>query len=64
MEELVLVIPKNNLDVRDPETKQILKAEGELKVKNSYWIRRSLANEVQLQAPEKTNNLVIKNKKE
>ena len=36
----IKVKPKKGLLVRDPETREPLKAKGEEKPRNTYWLRR------------------------
>ncbi len=36
----IKIKPLNGLIVRDPETREPLKAEGEEKPRNPYWLRR------------------------
>ncbi|GIC79503.1 DUF2635 domain-containing protein [Moritella sp. F3] len=36
----IKVKPKKGLLVRDPNTREPLKAAGELKPRNTYWLRR------------------------
>ncbi len=36
----IKVKPKEGLMVRDPETREPLKSAGEVKPRNSYWLRR------------------------
>lgn len=36
----IKVKPKKGLLVRDPHTREPLKAAGELKPRNTYWLRR------------------------
>ena len=38
--EIIKVKPKKGLLVRDPETRKPLKASGEDKPRNTYWLRR------------------------
>lgn len=45
---LVLVIPKKDLKVRDPITKEHLKPEGEVLERSIHWIRREIAGDVEL----------------
>ena len=36
----IKVKPKQGVMVRDPETREPLKAEGEMKPRDTYWLRR------------------------
>lgn len=42
----IFIKPASDANVRDPITKQHLKAEGENKPETNYWLRRIAAGEV------------------
>ena len=46
MTQTIFIKPANGAKVRDPVTKQHLKAEGERKPRSSYWLRRIASGEV------------------
>lgn len=47
------VVPKKGLLVRDPNTREPLKAAGELKPRNTYWLRRIKEGSVLIVEPKK-----------
>ncbi|MBD0786416.1 DUF2635 domain-containing protein [Vibrio sp. Y2-5] len=44
----IKIKPLNGLIVRDPETREPLKVEGEEKPRNPYWLRRLKEKSVEL----------------
>lgn len=49
----IKIKPLNGLIVRDPETREPLKVEGEEKPRNPYWLRRIKDKSVELVIEEK-----------
>lgn len=69
MRERVLMRPtRKGLFIRDPITKQILKEEGEMKPKSTYWLRRIKDGDVEIvvhvEAPAKKIKQIEKEKGE
>ncbi len=50
----IKIKPLNGLIVRDPETREPLKAGGEEKPRNPYWLRRLKEKSVELVIEDKT----------
>lgn len=48
--------PANGVTVRDPETLDPLAESGELKPKNSYWLRRLNDGDIEVVEPAKKKN--------
>lgn len=46
MTQTIFIKPAAGAKVRDPVTKQHLKAEGESKPRSNYWLRRVASGEV------------------
>lgn len=61
MNELVLIVPVNGAKVRDPETKEYLKKEGEVKPKSLYYLRRAKEGDVEIK-PVENKSLTKKEK--
>lgn len=51
MTQTIFIKPASGLKVRDPVTKQHLKAEGESKPRSNYWLRRVASGEVLIAQP-------------
>lgn len=51
------VKPKKGLIVRDPVTREPLKANGETKPRNAYWLRRKLEGSVTIIDLKKSDEL-------
>jgi len=50
----LFLIPRDGLTVRDPKTREPLRAEGERKPRSSYWLRRLKDGDV-VEGKPKTN---------
>ncbi len=45
--QMIFVVPKEGMKLRNPATGKLLKSEGEKVLKNSFWLRRIAEGDVE-----------------